>query len=586
MRRLAIFFFGIVWLLIANAPTAAQGSSLAALIDNRSELSTLSIFLDNAPEMRELLEGSGAFTVLAPNDQAFDNLSSALGIPLADLLRSPEIVNALVAYHIIDGSYDLQALAGLSGQVIPTELRGAFVSVRLNNNQELVINNVVEVITPDIRASNGRLHLINDVLLNRVIDRLVEEFNIGLLITPNAGTEESETTPEATESPQVVATPVLTPTAAPITLSFLRIAHFAPEVGAVDIYLNEQRIAGANFGQISDFQPLAPDIYQLRISAAGNDEALVPPFNVTLLNGDFKTLILAGVDKLQTTVIKEDFSQITADTARVLFYQAVEGIPSIAIRLNGNVLTGGIGFAGRTVLDIPAADYDPLITASGDPDAIILDPESLSLQAGTYYLLGFVGTEEGVQWIQSALSSDELSNLRDGQTVLEDLTPTPTAEESSVQSILDTLAADGNFTILLEALNGAEDDVINRLASRLQESVTLLAPTDQAFNNLFSSLGLSQSRVFANQKVLSDILRYHVVEGEFYAEDFRASAGTSIPTLLRPNQAFFVTVDGTGNVFINGRIRFERVDIQASNGVIHVIDDVLLPQSALDAFGL
>src|SRR5690349_757140 len=115
MRRLAIFILGIVWLILAIAPTAAQGASLAAIIDSRSELSTLSVFLDAAPDMRELLEGSGSFTVFAPNNQAFDNLSSALGIPLADLLRSPEIVNAIVAYHIIDGSSNSQALAGLSG---------------------------------------------------------------------------------------------------------------------------------------------------------------------------------------------------------------------------------------------------------------------------------------------------------------------------------------------------------------------------------------------------------------------------------------------------------------------------------------
>jgi uncharacterized surface protein with fasciclin (FAS1) repeats len=586
MRRLVIFFLGTLWLLFAVAPTAAQGSNLAAIIDNRSELSTLSVFLDAAPEMRDLLESSASYTVFAPNDQAFDNLSSSLGIPLADLLRSPEIVEAIVAYHVIDGSYDSQALEGLSGQVIPTQLRGAFIGLRLNESDTLVVNNVVEVVTPDIRASNGRLHVINDVLLNRVIYRLVDDFNINLLITPNAPT--ATETPEPSPSPtEAVATPVLTATAAPRAVSYLRFANFAPQEGEIEIYINDTLFVSANFGLITDFQLLSPDIYELQIRVAGEEDALFEAFNVTLLDEDFKTIVLAGVDSLQYAVIEEDFSQIASDTARVLFYQAVEGLPNIAIRLDGKVYTGGIGFAGRTVLDIPAADYDPLITVSGEADSIILDPERLTLDADTYYLLGFVGTTDGVQWVQSAISSDELEDLRRGTTnLVEAITPSPSAESDDLQSIVDTLNAEGNFTILLEALEIADDEVINRLGSRLQEPVTLLAPTDQAFTNLFSSLGLTKGRVFANRRILSDILRYHVIEGEIFAEDFRASAGTSIPTLLQPNQAFYVTVDTDGNVFINGRIHFEKVDIQASNGVIHVIDDVLLPQSALDAFGL
>jgi uncharacterized surface protein with fasciclin (FAS1) repeats len=108
-------------------------------------------------------------------------------------------------------------------------------------------------------------------------------------------------------------------------------------------------------------------------------------------------------------------------------------------------------------------------------------------------------------------------------------------------------------------------------------------PTNQAFENLFAAV-VQRSQFFRNRNLMTQVLQYHMIDGELLSSDFSASTGTSIITLLQPTQAFFVTVNSDGKIFLNRSVQFEEFDIQASNGVIHVIDDLLLPQVALDAW--
>jgi uncharacterized surface protein with fasciclin (FAS1) repeats len=56
--------------------------------------------------------------------------------------------------------------------------------------------------------------------------------------------------------------------------------------------------------------------------------------------------------------------------------------------------------------------------------------------------------------------------------------------------------------------------------------------------------------------------------------------------MLPENQAFFVTVTTNGTILLNGFVQFEQVDILASNGIIHIIEEVLLPASVVREFGL
>jgi len=147
-------------------------------------------------------------------------------------------------------------------------------------------------------------------------------------------------------------------------------------------------------------------------------------------------------------------------------------------------------------------------------------------------------------------------------------TPAPTATEAPVEAsdIVDTAIADGRFTTLVAALQAAE--LVDAL--KAEGPFTVFAPTDDAFAALPEGT-LDSLLLPENKQALTDILLYHVVEGKVMAAD--VTGLKSATTLLGKDVA--VKVD-MGNVYINDA-KVIITDIETSNGVIHVVDAVILP---------
>jgi uncharacterized surface protein with fasciclin (FAS1) repeats len=141
---------------------------------------------------------------------------------------------------------------------------------------------------------------------------------------------------------------------------------------------------------------------------------------------------------------------------------------------------------------------------------------------------------------------------------------TSPALASSAWDIVDTASSDGRFTTLVAAVQAA--GLVDTLKS--DGPFTVFAPTDEAFANL--PPGTIDS-LLANPDVLSQILLYHVVPGAVTASD--VVQVTSAQTAQ--GQPVTVTV-GSDGVMIN-ESKVVITDVMASNGVIHVIDAVLLP---------
>ena len=138
------------------------------------------------------------------------------------------------------------------------------------------------------------------------------------------------------------------------------------------------------------------------------------------------------------------------------------------------------------------------------------------------------------------------------------------AETEMPKDIVDTAIAAGSFNTLVAAVQaaGLED------ALRGDGPLTVFAPTDEAFAAL--PTGTVES-LRADPEALSQILLYHVVAGKVMAAD--VSDGLHADTLEGDPVAFSI-VDG--KPMINGA-NIVATDIEASNGVIHVIDAVLIP---------
>ncbi len=124
-----------------------------------------------------------------------------------------------------------------------------------------------------------------------------------------------------------------------------------------------------------------------------------------------------------------------------------------------------------------------------------------------------------------------------------------------------------NFSILVEAVVKA--GLVDALSAA--GPFTVFAPTNDAFNALFAALGVTGiSDLTAEQ--LTPILLYHVVSGNVLAS--QVSTGT-VPTLNTSSNISVVA--GSSGVQLNGSSNVVATDVQAANGVIQVIDSVLLP---------
>ena len=143
--------------------------------------------------------------------------------------------------------------------------------------------------------------------------------------------------------------------------------------------------------------------------------------------------------------------------------------------------------------------------------------------------------------------------------------PEAPAETEMAKDIVDTAIAAGSFNTLVAAVQaaGLED------ALRGDGPLTVFAPTDEAFAALPE--GTVES-LLADPEALADILLYHVVSGKLMASDV-VERGFITTLLERP-----LAVTAVGDtVTINNAANVVTADIEASNGVIHVIDAVLIP---------
>jgi uncharacterized surface protein with fasciclin (FAS1) repeats len=131
-------------------------------------------------------------------------------------------------------------------------------------------------------------------------------------------------------------------------------------------------------------------------------------------------------------------------------------------------------------------------------------------------------------------------------------------------------AQNGEFSILIAALQAADPAVLKTLSGKGQ--FTVFAPTDAAFGSLLQELGLTADQLLSNQELVTKVLLYHVARGNRNSNTVLGSSR------IRTLQGEFLFQDGGILTDTKGRTaNIVATDIKASNGVIHVIDHVVLP---------
>ena len=132
------------------------------------------------------------------------------------------------------------------------------------------------------------------------------------------------------------------------------------------------------------------------------------------------------------------------------------------------------------------------------------------------------------------------------------------------KDIVDTAVAAGSFKTLATALTAA--DLIKTLKG--PGPFTVFAPTDEAFAKIPKD---QLDALLKDKDKLTAVLTYHVVPGKVMAKDVKPGAVKTVQ-----GQALTVKVDG-GKVMVDNA-SVTKTDVAADNGVIHVIDSVVLPK--------
>ena len=469
-----------------------------------------------AADLVDTLKGEGPFTVFAPTDDAFAALPDGT---VEGLLNDiPALTNVLL-YHVVSGAVSAADVVTLDSA---TTVQGSDIRISVRDGS-VFLNDSVQVIITDIQASNGIIHVIDGVLL------------------PPAESTQSAMMEEANVN--------------------IRVAHFSPDTPAVDVFVNgEAAVTDLEFPNVTDWIQLPAGTYSIAVAPAGAgvDAAAIGPADFDLPAGAYITVAATGsleAGTLAPQVLTEDYSPMANGFARVSIFHAIEDAPAVNILANGSVLVSQLAYPGALgdndgffVVDVPAGTYDLQVVPAGQTTPVVLDLPGTTLEANMNYFVAAVGT----------LAAPDVALAATGMAMMDE---TMTANNN----IVDIAMNDGRFTTLVTALQAAG------LADTLEGEgpFTVFAPTDDAFAALPAG---TVDSLLADIPALTNVLLYHVVPGDVLAADV---AGMDKATTLE-GADIRITANGQG-VFLNDNTQVTVTDIQASNGVIHVIDSVLLP---------
>jgi uncharacterized surface protein with fasciclin (FAS1) repeats len=146
---------------------------------------------------------------------------------------------------------------------------------------------------------------------------------------------------------------------------------------------------------------------------------------------------------------------------------------------------------------------------------------------------------------------------------------TSTTEEMMDEDVLAVAQAEGDLGTFLAATEAA--GIMEDFHG--EGPFTLFIPTDEAFEAYFGEAGMTREQAFAGGEMLQSIVGYHVVTMTEDSEMVMGMDGQSFTTLS--GAPLDVTVEG--DTVMIGDATILRYDLQASNGVVHVIDSVLIP---------
>jgi uncharacterized surface protein with fasciclin (FAS1) repeats len=338
----------------------------------------------------------------------------------------------------------------------------------------------------------------------------------------------------------------------------VRVAHFSPDAPAVTIFLDgaPAGIQDLSFGNISGWVEIPAGSYSVAVVPVGAplESAAIGPVNLSFRAGAFTTIAAIGSladGTLTATTINENYRPIEGGEARVTVFHGIEDAPNVDVILpDGTQIVRNLRFGQSQTVTVPAGGYDLRVVPAGASSPVVINLAGTNLEGANYY---FVAATNRLAAPQVALSVVSLGTVA---PIIRD--------QVGHSTIAQIVAGDNRFDTLLAAVSAAGlVDTLNGPGP-----FTVFAPTDAAFAALPAG---TLDAVLADKTLLTNILTYHVASGRIPASEVVRLSGLD---MLRGRVSIEVR---DGNVFLNGNVQVIITDIPASNGIVHVINAVLIP---------
>ncbi|MDF1576569.1 MAG: fasciclin domain-containing protein [Bacteroidales bacterium] len=539
--------------------------SIAEIASDNEDFSILVEALIKA-DLVSTLSNTGNFTVFAPENDAFNALFTTLGVRgISDI--SAEDLKPILLYHVLGETKSSSMITdGYYSSLSPAQ--GRTLSMYIGTGMGVSINGSANVSSADIEASNGVIHAIDAVLLPpNVVDLAVQNGSFGTLVSAVVGAGLAETLSDAAGTFTVFA-PTDDAFAAlgdnvPADLTPILLYH----VLGSPVYSDE-----ISSGIINSLNESDPEIV-VEVSDMGvmlNGSANVIATDIVGTNGvihviDQLILPINNQSILDAAMGLADFSSLVAALAKANLASTfmMDGAFTVFAPTN-DAFAAFLESANLAFEDLTAEALAPILKYH------VLGSKALSGSLATGYVNTIYEAQEGYPVtlyvevdggvklnanINVTAADVETSN---GLIHVIDGVLSPT-------SVVDIAINNSSFTQLVAAVVKAG------LVETLSEAgpFTIFAPTDDAFAQLYVALGVSGIEEI-DAATLIPILQYHVVSGNVLSSDLSEGDVTTL------NGAISIVLGES--VTINGSTEVIATDVQGTNGVVHVIDEVLLPQ--------
>ncbi|MDB4587574.1 fasciclin domain-containing protein [bacterium] len=530
------------------------------------------------------LSSEGPFTVFAPTDAAFAALLEALQVTAEDLLANPDLASILL-YHVV------------SGNVMSTDLTDGMMATTLNGEEIIInitadgviINGTAMVTVADITADNGVVHVIDAVLLpgtntTTVMDVITESVLHNSLEAALVAAGLDEALNGA--GPFTVFAPTDDAVATALEGLGITVEMFlaSPMLEAILSYhAASGTVMSADITDGMMVTMLNGQDITINVTADGviiNNSAMVTLADITADNGVVHVIdaVLLPAPPSNTTVV-----DIIVDSPDHTVLEAAVIAAGLADDLSAAgpfTVFAPTDAAFTTLLETLEVTAEDLL-ASPDLASILLYHAASGNVMSTDITDGMMVTTLNGQDLTINLTADGVVINGTAMVTVADLTA-----DNGVVHVIDAvlLPETPQTTTVVDIIVDSPDHTVLEaavIAAGLAVDLsgdgpfTVFAPTDAAFTTLLETLQVTAEDLLANPD-LPSILLYHVASGNVLSGSL--SDGQIIETLNGESVEIGITAEG---VTINGVAMVVVADLTADNGVVHVIDAVLLPTSSV-----